>query len=346
MTGEPLKTLLVGFGRIAARHADDPVMAARIPFATHAQVLRSHPAFDWCAAVDPSPEARELAERRWGIATTAAAVEDLPEREACEVAVVTSPPEARRDILASLPRLRAVLVEKPLGVTLADAEMFVSVCRDRGILVQVNLTRRADPTMRELADGGLGRRLGVVQAAFGIYGNGLLNNGTHMVDLVRMLLGEIEAVQAISPSKGFIEGPIPGDVNLPFVLRLEAGPTVVWQPIRFARYRECSLDLWGERARLQIVHEGLELIEYRMAACRSLQRAMEVAADRPLVQPTEYGVALYRMYDNLAGALAGRETLVSPGESALQTARAIHAILDSARQEGRLVHPRPGLAVH
>ena len=65
--------------------------------------------------------------------------------------------------------------------------------------------------------------MGDVQGAFLVYGNGLSNNATHMVDLTRMLLGEIAAVQVPAGLNGYREGPLDDDINVPFVLRLQSG---------------------------------------------------------------------------------------------------------------------------
>ncbi|MEW5767124.1 MAG: Gfo/Idh/MocA family oxidoreductase [bacterium] len=333
----PFKTLLIGFGRIGAAYADDPAMAECIPYASHAQVLASHRAFAWNAVVDSSEDACRLAEKRWNIPETSTTILNLCCREEIEVAVIATPPEVRVEMLEALPNLRAVLVEKPLGLSVKDAENFLHVCQSRNILVQVNLTRRTDKMMQGLADGGLYEKIGSVQAAFGIYGNGLINNGTHMIDLVRMLLGEVKAVQAIPYFQAFTEGPIRGDTNLAFILFMESGLSVVMEPIRFSHYRECSLDLWGERGRLEILQEGLTVIEYPRVSCRSLQGAMEVASERASIQTTDYGYALYRMYDNLSEALIKGEVLKSPGDSALKTEMVVEAVFESAHKKSEVI---------
>ena len=74
----------------------------------------------------------------------------------------------------------------------------------RNLLVQVNLLRRADECFRELAAGRMVELIGRLQAAQGLYGNGLINNGTHMVDLVRMLFGEVEEAKAVNATAGFV----------------------------------------------------------------------------------------------------------------------------------------------
>jgi predicted dehydrogenase len=329
-----LRTVLVGAGKIAMGYADDPVRARHFPYATHAQVLAVHPAFDWGAVIDPSEEALRAAQDRWSIPCIAQRAEQIAHSYQADVAVLAAPPECRLGIIEQLPSVRAVMVEKPLGLTVSQSRDFLAHCGSRGIRVQVNLWRRGDDTFRALAAGCLLELIGTPQAAFGIYGNGLLNNGTHLVDLVRMLLGEVEAVQAVSGAPFYAAGPLSEDWNVAFNLRLCGGLVVMLQPVRFEHYRENSLEIWGEQARLAVTQEGLGIALYPRRESRVMQGEREIASDMPKVLESTVGRAFYNMYSNLAGAVHGEASLWSDGESALQTATVVEAILDSAHRNG------------
>jgi predicted dehydrogenase len=328
MTGR-YATALFGCGRVGAGYAADPVMARHYPYASHTQVLADHPAFDWRAAIDTDAAvARSVAERH-GLAVhgTDAAFDGAA---AIEVAVLAVPPGARAEIVEALPALRAVVVEKPLGATVPEAEQFLTTCRARGIAVQVNLPRRADRSHRALAAGGLFEKIGAIQGAFLVYGNGLANNATHMVDLVRMLIDEVAAVQVPAGLAAYREGPLDGDVNIPFVLRLISGVAVMAQPLAFGHFRENALDMWGERGRLAILQEGLRIACYPRVENRAMSGEREVASDAPDFETSTVGNAFRAIYDDLADALATRRPPVSSGESALTTARVIDAVRASA----------------
>jgi myo-inositol 2-dehydrogenase/D-chiro-inositol 1-dehydrogenase/scyllo-inositol 2-dehydrogenase (NAD+) len=333
----PLKTLLVGFGRIAALYSEDPLYSKRVKYATHAQVLSAHKAFDWIAVVDTSKKACKLAERRWGIKHTATKISDLDCANEIEVAVIATPPEVRCQILNALPALRAVMVEKPIAPTVKESKDFLEICKKRNIVVQVNITRRADPVLRKLAAGRLFKEIGPLQMAFGIYGNGLINAGTHLVDQIRFLLGEVKSVQAAKGVMSFNESPIRNDINIPFSLRLNNGATCMIQPVRFKHYRELGLDIWGKAGRISVVREGLNIIKYPLAKYKSFQGANEIDSSKGRVISTGYGEALYQMYDNLVKKLSSGAKLFSPGDSALKTAKVVESIFDSYKKSGKLV---------
>jgi predicted dehydrogenase len=329
-----LRAAVIGFGKMADTYAQDPAMARHYRYAAHAQVLAEHPAFEWLAVVDQSAAARERAQHHWRVPHVAADAAGLGRvAEQIEVAVLATPPDARMGIIDALPSLRAVLVEKPLGSGLAESRRFLEQCDRRAIAVQVNLWRRADETFRRLAAGELRQLVGDVQCAFCVYGNGLLNNGTHMIDLVRMMLGEIVAVTAVATDSAFVEGPLEGDLNVAANLLLESGASVALLPLRFAEYRENGIDIWGQAGRLSILNEGLTILRYPRAANRAMSGEREIAVDAPDALPSSVGDALYRMFSNLAQAMTDGSPLCSPGTSALQTAVAVEAVLQSAKRQ-------------
>ncbi|NCY22907.1 gfo/Idh/MocA family oxidoreductase [bacterium] len=328
-------TVLIGFGKVSQGYALDPAMAHFYPYATHAQVLRDHPEFEWVAVVDPDPLARKNARDFWGRETTAGNPKELGNLcENLEIAVLATPPARRENILNHFPALKAVIVEKPLGLDLASSKIFLKECRRRRILVQVNLWRRGDEAMRSLAAGELESKIGDLQAAFGVYGNGLLNNGIHMVDLVRMILGEVKAVQRLS-GETFHEGPISKDINMPFSLQINKGPPVVFEPLLFENYRENGLDIWGTKGRLEILNEGLTIRHFQSCANRAMSGERELEHDRPRSKDSKAGNALYALYSNLASVLKGRGELWSSGDSALRTSQILEAIRLSP-ENGRL----------
>ncbi len=328
----PYPTCIVGFGKIAAGYANDPVMAKHYRYTTHSQVLLAHPEFRWTAVVDPAPDARTAALALKSTVEAAADTASLGEGRDAEIVVLAIPPgPGRLQALEAFPKARAVLVEKPLGRSLDEARQFLEACAKRNILVQVALWRRADPLFRELAGGRLAQQIGALQSGNALYGNGLHNNGVHMVDLIRMLCGEIAAVQAIGPASTPPGLPIPGDIQVDAALTLANGRNLFVSALDFSAYREVGLDLWGEAGRLSIFQEGLGVTHFARAANRAMSGEREIASDAPQPLASTVGEAFWHLYDDLARALQTGAPLCSPGASALVSETVIERIVESAR---------------
>lgn len=325
-----LRTLVAGFGAVARGLATDTKMAAWFPVATHAQALKADSRFDWVGVVDPDPAARKAAEDDWNVPAfeTAEAAAHL----APDILVLASPPGARADILEALPSVHGVLAEKPLGD--ADGTALTEEAARRGIPVQVNYWRRGDATLGALAAGGLGERIGDVQAATGVYGNGLANNGSHLIDMIRMLLGEPRWIQAIGDATACAASPVAGDIHVAFALGWASGATVTVHPLDFRHYREVALDIWGMAGRLALEQETLVIREMPRIANRGLADEFEIAADKCASLPCTVAETLPNLYANLADAVADGAVLLSPGDSALRTERIISLIRAAADAGG------------
>ena len=330
-------TVLCGFGSIAAGISHDQRMARFIKYQTHAQVLRDHPDFNWQAVVDPDPQAQIAARKEWGVPIVVGTPQELPKDFHPQIAVLTTPPEPRLSLLQALPNISGIIVEKPLGNSLSDSRAFIDLCKEKNIVTQVNLFRRSEETCRNLVNGTLNDYVGRPQAATVIYGNGLLNNGTHMIDLVRMLLGEITAVRAVGSQIAIDESVVKGDINVACVLTLSNGVQVAMHPIDFHHYREVAIDIWGERGRLEIYQEGLFMRHSPLRPHRALEDTTEVAIDEPTDIPTKTGVAFYSLYENFAAAMKGQGELHSPLDSALRSEMVVDAVLRSVKADGDLI---------
>jgi predicted dehydrogenase len=331
----PFRTLLVGLGRIGAGYSDDPLVHRFYRFASHAQVLHKHPDFAWEAAVDWDESALVRAKGRWGLKIVSTSIADVLDSYDPEIVVLAIPPAGRTDVINACPNLRAVVCEKPLGDNLSQAREFLGLCKRRGIDVQVNLWRRCDEFYSRLASGELAQLIGAPQIVHGIYGNGLVNNGTHILDLFRMLFGEITQVQSLGPMFRPTGLPIADDFNVACSMMVKDETVAVLQPLDFNHYRENAVDIWGRHGRLEILNEGLTIRISQLTPHRALTGEHEIAADlsEPLV--SKAGEALYRIYDNLAAVLRSQRTLASSGASALQTARVVEAIRQSAESGGK-----------
>ncbi|WP_308470000.1 Gfo/Idh/MocA family protein [Kineococcus rubinsiae] len=136
-----------------------------------APALAASPTSRVVAVVDRDPAAaRELAARFEG----ARAATDLGEAFAtpgAQVAYVATPNHAHREVVAAAAAAGlAVLCEKPLAATLADAADLVAACEAAGVLAATAFDQRWHPAHRAAAELIAGGRLGTVTSVRIIYG--------------------------------------------------------------------------------------------------------------------------------------------------------------------------------
>ncbi|MBO6947062.1 MAG: Gfo/Idh/MocA family oxidoreductase [Rhodospirillales bacterium] len=321
-----LKTLIVGFGAVARGLAMDTKMSNWFPIATHAQALQADNRFDWVGVVDPDPAAQKSAKQDWNISAFGS-VEEAAHLEP-DILILAAPPGERAAVLRALTSVKGVFAEKPLGDD--DGKALVKEAEQRNLPLQVNYWRRGDRTLGILASGGIRERVGDIQAATGVYGNGLANNGSHLIDMIRMLLGEpvwAQAIGDITPASG---GPITGDIHVAFALGMPTGTVVSIHPLDFRHYREVALDIWGTVGRIALQQETLDIRIMPRVANRGLDDEYEIAADESVELKSTVADTLPNLYANLADAVTTRTPLLSPGKSALKTENIINLVHRSA----------------
>jgi len=99
---------------------------------------------------------------------------DMVQGTPLDIVSVCTPPETHCQIVCDIaPYVRAIYCEKPIALTLEDADRMIETCYHYGTLLQINHQRRfVNPKFR--------------------FSRGILNTGTHMFDLLRYLFGDIQ----------------------------------------------------------------------------------------------------------------------------------------------------------
>ncbi|MEA2516025.1 MAG: hypothetical protein QOJ59_5514 [Thermomicrobiales bacterium] len=179
-------------GADPAGPASHPVLGTATPY-SHASAFAAMPGIEVVAGCDINPDAREAFERQWsptwpGVRTYADYREMLA-REQVDILSVVTPDHLHRDVvLAGVKNgVRAIFCDKPLATTLEDSDAMIAAVRERGVIVNVNHTRRWQPqyvaARENLRAGGIGR-LAQIVVHFGGPRAMLFRNHTHFLDLI------------------------------------------------------------------------------------------------------------------------------------------------------------------
>lgn len=185
----PLEAAIIGCGQIAGGYSDDGDDVL-----THAAAYRDHPDFALVACVEPDVARRTAFQTRWQVPNGYPTVaEMLVAHPGIQVVSLCTPTLAHAADLGALlaSEVKAVFCEKPIASDLADAEALVAGFEAADKVLAVNHIRRFDPAMARLKNRIAEGEIGAVRAVAGAYTGGVLNNGSHWVDLAQMLLGPL-----------------------------------------------------------------------------------------------------------------------------------------------------------
>lgn len=192
---------IVGCGNIAGRF-DEGADESHWPH-THAGAYRRNGAFDIAACVEPDDARRREFMRAWGVRSGYRSLDEmLVEADSrFDIVSVCSPtPSHEQQLRLLLDRPpRIVFCEKPVTAAAATTGELVSLFERSHAQFVVNHTRRWDPDVRALKECIGSAEWGAVRAVNAVYNKGVLNNGSHLIDLLLYLLGPLHCVRAGAP---------------------------------------------------------------------------------------------------------------------------------------------------
>jgi len=119
--------------------------------------------FPVAALIDPDQEKASVLAAKFAVPRTFASIrEALPQLPAEVIFDVAVPASAILKVLPQLPDGAAVLIQKPMGETLAEAVAIERLCREKGLIAAVNFQLRWAPVMQEARKYALAGLLGDV----------------------------------------------------------------------------------------------------------------------------------------------------------------------------------------
>jgi predicted dehydrogenase len=189
-----IRCALVGLSAIAAAPLEPTLTGGRwaLPY-SHASALARIPGAQVVAVCDTDPDRLAAFVRTWGETWPGLrAYRDAGEMLAVggiDALGVCTPDHRHADVViaAAAAGVRAILCEKPLAISLADADRMIAAVEASGMIFAVEHTRRWDPfyaRVKELIEAG---RIGSVRSVVAtIHGERamLFRNGTHALDLM------------------------------------------------------------------------------------------------------------------------------------------------------------------
>ena len=198
------RAALIGLGRIADTIDDETVGSGWLAPFSHMGSYRDVPEVLVVGAADRYPEQRAAFGQRWGVPAEKLYEDyrEMLERERPDIVSICTHVAPRAEITLDVVRMvregrtgvKCIWVEKPMAVSLQEADSMVEACREAGVILMLNAMRASDVYYRRaraLIDAGaLGRMLQITA-----HGSGpLAHMGVHWLGAMCVLAGGSERV--------------------------------------------------------------------------------------------------------------------------------------------------------
>ena len=316
MKSDPLHILITGCGNIAGAF-DEGRRYGNFPY-THAGGIAHDGRFFLAACVEPDDVRRNAFMAAWRVPTGFRTIEEaLNSGNRFDVINICSPTQYHVHDLEIAVHLQPKLIfcEKPVTPSLSDTERLVEACSKANIPLAVNYTRRWDPSISNLQADIHAGRWGELRSVTGLYNKGILNNGSHMLDLLRLLVGHLDVLKVGKLIHDFF----PNDPTVP--VWLEGANRL---PVHLAcgnaeDYAIFELQMVFSLGVLTMEEGGMYWRE-RRAVNSEMYKGYRML-DAGIRRSGGYPTAMLGALDNIYRAITRGDALASTGESALAVQR-------------------------
>jgi predicted dehydrogenase len=278
--------------------------------------------------VDPDRKRRVEFQKYWGVENGYDTVAEISQQAfKFDVVSVCSPTSLHLDQLKLVLALSPALVfcEKPIGEEFNKAASLLENYSKKNISLLINYSRRFDESVDRLKCEIEIGKYGVLRSVSGYYNKGLLNNGSHFLDILRFLLGELSVDYVGRPIVDFKES----DPTVPLVLLTSEGIQISLSTGNANDFSLAELTFVFSKAQVTMMDGGLNW-SYRHVEKSDLYSGYQV-----LQAPRfETGMLLHSLENavtNIDDVLAGRRIPLCKGEDGLKVLELCGEILSRVK---------------
>jgi len=336
---------LIGTGRVGYQFNFDDLPD------NHAAAIQQVESCELVAGVNRGREKLEDFGRRFDVDALFHDYMQMLEEAKPEICIITTHPELHCDMVlacAEATSVKAVICEKPMGLTLAECDRMIDACERNGTLLQMNHNRRWNPEwalgLQLLKDGAIGELKHIL-----CYLDGgkpapwwrsenegpLLHDFTHYFDMMDMFAGEVEWVCGIAEQR--MRPWAMEDFGAAFV-KYKSGVTGMMHSAELTNYTDTDFQLRGDNGVIHLAWEKVRLMQpvkddYEPETGFQWSSLQEVEVDHPPPAST-YVLAL----EELVAALEGKGDLRSDGRVGRRSLELVIAIYQSQLAGNQPVH--------
>ena len=325
MNSSLLRVLIVGCGNIAGVF-DQYRLPSNLPL-THAGAFSRDTRFSITACVEPDGDRRNEFMKEWNVPIGFSSIEEiLNTGEQFDIISICSPTACHiHDLEISLQiKPKLIFCEKPVTTSLDETERLVLECSKANIPLAVNYTRRWDPDITKLHEDIHAGHWGQLRSVIGTYNKGILNNGSHMLDLLQLLVSPLEVVKVGKPVQDFFSD----DPSIPIWLEGKEEIPIHLSCGHSADYALFELQLNFSNGVLNMEDGGMFWRERRVIESDTFKGYRKL--DDGIRRAGHYPHSMLQAIDNIYHAISQGVPLASTGESALVAQRLCKKIKNMA----------------
>ena len=333
---------LVGCGRIGTLWETDPPTPV-----THAGALAVLPQTELVAGSSRGAEHLYAFGKRWGIDALYLDYREMFAREQLDIVCIATHPGLHWPIVEAAVEagVKGILCEKPLALSLTDADAIVATCKAAGCVLSVNHSRRWDPAHRQakaMVERGL---IGDLVALYGFCQGvkpfpawtadeegPLIHDAVHLFDLFRLFAGDPISVVGTAIRR---TQPFRVEDDSHAIFTFASGLSGVAMVNELTRYNRFGIEIQGTEGAILLSGDGNRW-------WRSVDRTDRINEPNPQIEWWQLEAEPFPTVPETSSILEAVRELVhcmetgatpsSPGEDGVASLEMVMAVYESQRQ--------------
>jgi predicted dehydrogenase len=316
-------TIIIGLGQIGMNYDYDLNQENYI--LTHAQTINTNPTFDLVGGIDVSEKNRKRFEEKFDKPSFAEVIDvkSITDLDLAIIAVSTKSHIYTVKKVISFLSPKMILIEKPLSFLFKEAQDIISTCKDKNIPIAVNYIREYEPSHRKLFDKINNDELGFPLKTVCWYSKGIINNGSHFIQLLSNFMGEVNDIKIINNGRKWNN--IDPEPTLEIIY--EKGRSY-FIPVEEENYSLFEMEIVGPKGKIKYYNGGSHY-DWWSVSDDPVFKDYKKLESEPITTMTDFNKYQYHVYKNIIEYFQGNCDLYCDGKTALRTAQ----ILDQIQQK-------------
>ncbi len=241
------KCAIVGLGRIGCGFDDDN---NTLKINTHAGAYTKCSQTKLVALCDIDKKKLKKYGAKYQVSRTYQNYDKLFEQEKLDIVSICTHPQFHLSIVKSAAKngIKGIFLEKPISDSKSNAKKIIKICKEKKIMLQIDHQRRFSKFYKKIKNNLSKEKIGKIQNVNIYYGSGIINTGTHLMDLIRLFFDEILWVE------GYLNKEIPSkdDPNIDGLIGCKNNIVCRLKSIDLTKFRILEIDIIGTKGRFII----------------------------------------------------------------------------------------------
>jgi len=322
------KSAIVGCGRIGSLFSKDKLRSGVV---THAAAYKDNSDIELVAACDIDQGRLKDFGATWDVKALYTDFEEMLRSETPDIVSICTWDYTHYDLVLKAvdAGVKAIFCEKPISDNLEKADAMVELCKKNGVILAVNHSRRWDMFENKIREYIRSGKLGDIRSVSAYYTAGIMNTGTHLIDLLGFFFGDVKWVWANPEIKG--DAP---DPTLDGCLFFDRGFSCFLHGLDVNDYVIFEIDIYGEKGRLRIKNSGFDLKAWKSVDSPRFSGYKELEETEPFVRDG-YKNVLKNAVKDIVECMDNEQDPLSSGDDggkALEIICALHESIDMGGQ--------------